>query len=47
MMRFNTFVKQGGSIKNTYQISPDGNVKVVYCQDIEGNILEIVQELKL
>ena len=37
----------GGSIKNKYQISPDGNVKVAYCYDIEGNILEIVQELKL
>jgi catechol 2,3-dioxygenase-like lactoylglutathione lyase family enzyme len=39
--------KAGGSIKNKYQISPDGNVKVAYCYDIEGNILEIVQELKL
>jgi len=37
----------GGSIKNKYQTSPDGNVKVAYCYDMEGNILEIVQELKL
>ena len=36
----------GGAIKNEYQISPDGNVKVAYCYDLEGNILEIVQELK-
>ena len=36
---------KGGSIKNKYQISPDGNVKVAYCYDIEGNILEIVQNL--
>ena len=36
----------GGSIKNKYQSSPDGNVKVAYCYDMEGNILEIVQELK-
>jgi catechol 2,3-dioxygenase-like lactoylglutathione lyase family enzyme len=36
---------KGGSIKNKYQISPDGNVKVAYCYDIEGNILEIVEEL--
>ena len=35
----------GGSIKNKYQISPDGKVKVAYCYDLEGNILEIVQEL--
>ena len=35
----------GGSIKNKYQISPDGNVKVAYCYDIEGNILEIVEKL--
>lgn len=37
----------GGSVKNKYQTSPDGKVKVAYCYDMEGNILEIVQELKL
>ena len=36
---------KGGFIKNKYQISPDGNVKVAYCYDIEGNILEIVEKL--
>lgn len=36
----------GGSIKNNYQISPDGKVKVLYCYDLEGNILEIVEKLK-
>jgi catechol 2,3-dioxygenase-like lactoylglutathione lyase family enzyme len=36
----------GGSVKNKYQISPDGKVKVVYCYDMEGNILEIVENLK-
>ena len=36
----------GGSIKNNYQFSPDGKVKVIYCYDPEGNILEIVQEIK-
>ena len=36
----------GGSIKNQYQTSPDGKVKVAYCFDIEGNILEIVENLK-
>ena len=36
----------GGSVKNKYQISTDGKVKVAYCYDMEGNILEIVQEIK-
>ena len=36
----------GGNIKNEHQTSPDGKVKVAYCYDIEGNILEIVEELK-
>jgi len=36
----------GGQIKNNYQVSPEGKVKVIYCYDLEGNILEIVQELK-
>ena len=36
----------GGAIKNPYQISPDGKVKVAYCFDMEGNILEIVENLK-
>jgi catechol 2,3-dioxygenase-like lactoylglutathione lyase family enzyme len=36
----------GGAIKNPYQTSPDGKVKVAYCFDMEGNILEIVEILK-
>ena len=36
----------GGGIKNKYQTSPDGKVKVAYCYDMEGNILEIVENLK-
>lgn len=35
----------GGGIKNEYQTSPDGKVKVAYCFDMEGNILEIVENL--
>lgn len=38
--------ENGGQIKNNFQISPDGKVKVIYCYDIEGNILEIVQEIQ-
>lgn len=37
--------QSGGAIKNSYQTSPDGNVKVAYCYDMEGNILEIVENL--
>lgn len=36
----------GGSVNNSYQISPDGNVKVAYCYDIEGNILEVVENIE-
>lgn len=36
----------GGNINKKVQISPDKKVKVAYCYDIEGNLLEIVQELK-
>jgi predicted enzyme related to lactoylglutathione lyase len=39
--------ESGGAIKNSYQTSPDGNVKVAYCYDMEGNILEIVENLKM
>jgi predicted enzyme related to lactoylglutathione lyase len=35
----------GGGIINEYQTSPDGKVKVAYCFDMEGNILEIVENL--
>ena len=27
------------------QTSPDGNVKIAFCKDPEGNILELVEEL--
>jgi len=35
----------GGNADKEYLFSPDGNVKVIYCHDPEGNILEIVEEL--
>jgi catechol 2,3-dioxygenase-like lactoylglutathione lyase family enzyme len=40
------FIENGGSVSDDFQISPDGKVKVVYCYDFEGNIIEIVEELK-
>jgi catechol 2,3-dioxygenase-like lactoylglutathione lyase family enzyme len=36
----------GGKIKSDYQFSLDGKVKVIYCYDLEGNILELVQVIK-
>lgn len=38
-------VENGGTCLKEPQTSPDGKVKVVYCHDLEGNIIEIVEEL--
>ena len=35
----------GGNADKEYLFSPNGKVKVIYCHDPEGNILEIVEEL--
>ena len=35
----------GGSIVNPPALSPNGLVKVAYAHDIEGNLLELVEEL--
>ena len=40
-----TINKNGGKADKKYHFSPDGKVKVLYCHDPEGNILEIVQEI--
>ena len=34
----------GGSIVNPPQTAPNGSVKVAYCHDIEGVLLELVEE---
>jgi len=39
------FLENGGSINEGFQISPDKKVKVAYCYDFEGNIIEIVEEI--
>lgn len=39
-------VAQGGSVINAPGISPDGNVKVSYCHDLDGILLEMVEEIK-
>lgn len=35
----------GGNADKEYLFSPNGKVKVIYCHDPGGNILEIVEEL--
>lgn len=40
-----TINKNGGKADKNYHFSPDGKVKVLYCHDPEGNILEIVEEI--
>ncbi len=37
--------KAGGSIGNPPAYSPDGKVKVAYCHDPEGVLIEIVEEI--
>ncbi|MDB9976118.1 VOC family protein [Candidatus Thioglobus sp.] len=39
----NKIVKAGGSLVNPPAPSSDGNVKVAYCHDLEGVLMEIVE----
>ena len=39
------FKELGGCLVNKPIISPDGKVKVCYANDVEGNLIEIVEEL--
>ena len=38
-------VDGGGSISNYPVVSPNGKVKVAYCHDPEGVLIELVEEL--
>lgn len=38
-------VQLGGSVVNMPATSPDGNVKVAYCHDPEGILMELVEEI--
>ena len=38
--------EHGSHCKSSPQISPDGKVKMLYCHDPDGTILELVEELK-
>lgn len=42
----NIINKNGGKANKKIKFSPDGKVKVLYCHDNEGNLLEIVEEIK-
>ena len=41
----NTIIKIGGSIVNPPSLSPNGMVKVMYCHDVDGILIEIVEEI--
>lgn len=42
---YNKLQNYGCTCNSTPLYSPDGKVKVMYCHDIDGTILEIVEEL--
>ena len=37
--------EMGGKFNHPGELSPNGKVKVAYCQDPEGNLLELVEEI--
>ena len=39
-------VRLGGSIVNPPAISADGSVKVMYCNDLDGILIEMVEEIQ-
>ena len=39
-----TIQTAGGSLVNQPALNPSGEVQVAYCHDLEGNLLEIVEE---
>ena len=43
---YESLIKEGISFFYEVQTSPDGNVKIAFCRDPEGNILELVEKLK-
>jgi catechol 2,3-dioxygenase-like lactoylglutathione lyase family enzyme len=43
---YENLMKEEISFFYKVQTSPDGNVKIAFCRDPEGNILELVEELK-
>ena len=43
---YENLTKEGVYFFYEVQTSPDGNAKIAFCRDPEGNILELVEELK-
>lgn len=41
----NTIQSTGGGLVNRPTLAPTGQVMVAYCHDLEGNLLEIVEEI--
>ncbi|MBF0300555.1 MAG: VOC family protein [Oligoflexia bacterium] len=44
---YDSFLSEGYICKNRPTTSPEGNVKVMYCHDPDGNILELVEEISI
>jgi len=42
---YEKLTKEGINFSYPVQISPDGNVKIAFCRDPEGNLIELVEEL--
>ena len=42
---YNKLIKEEINFLYPVQTSPDGNVKIAFCRDPEGNLLELVEEL--
>jgi len=42
---YETLVNRGIKFNYPVQISPDGNVKVAFCRDPDGTLIEMVEEL--
>lgn len=43
---YSSMLKEGVHFTTKPLISPDGNAKVTFCKDPDGNLLELVEELK-
>ena|SRR4030067_1405105 len=43
---YRILIKKGYHCNSAPQLAPDGSVKVIYCHDPDGIIVELVQELK-
>jgi len=42
---YERLTKNGTPFNYPVQISPDGNVKIAFCRDPDGTLIELVQDL--